>query len=233
MLEIKLNISYIIKILVRVLLFILFLYVLGQVAKFHYGFDHLLGFVPMFNLYEESNVPTWYSSIILLTSSVLLLIIATAKRFQSNRYFLHWAGLSAVFLFLSIDESAKLHEAIGGAFKHVTSKFLTTGNWSMWVVPFGIALLVFVGVYVRFVFSLAPYFRNLFILAGTIYVSGALGMEVVEILYLRGAEAKTEVFMIMVSIEETMEIGGIILFIYGLLRYIKENIGKFYVGFKD
>jgi len=36
----------------------------------------------------------------------------------------------------------------------------------------------------------------------------------------------------MVTIEEVMEIGGIILFIYVLLRYIQENVGKFSVEFK-
>ena len=229
---ININMSFVIKNLVYALLFILFFFALGQVAKFHYGFDHLLGFVPMFNLYEEANLPTWFSSFILLASAILLLIIATEKRVRRDRYFIHWAILSAVFLFLSIDESAKLHEAIGGMFKRVVGQFLMAGNWSMWVVPFGVLVLLFAGAYVRFLFSLKPYFRNLFVLAGCIYVFGALGMEVAEILYLRGLDAKTEIFMVMVTIEEVMEIGGIILFIYGLLRYIQENVGKFSVEFK-
>lgn len=224
--EMNLNLSSIIKNLVYVVIFILFFFALGQFAKFYMGFDHLLGFVPMFNLYSEANIPTWFSSIILLVASGLLLIITMAKRYQHDRYFLYWAGLSAAFLFLSVDESAKLHEAVGRVFQHIVGEFLMSGHWSMWVVPFGVFALIFAVGYLRFLFGLEPYFRNLFIISGAIYVFGALGMEVIEILYIRDPAFSSKIFMLMVTIEETMEIGGVILFIYTLLRYIQTHIGK-------
>jgi len=231
--EINVNLFFVIKRLIYVMLFLLVFHIVGQLIKFYYGFDHVLGFIPMFNLYEEANLPTWFSSMILLSASGLLLIIAATKRAQRDSYFLHWAGLSMVFLFLSVDEAAKLHEAVGGVFRVVAGRFLADGFASVWVIPFGVLLLIFVGAYFRFVFSLAPYFRNLFILAGLTFVSGGLGLEVVEIIYLQGVAPKAEVFMIMVSVEETMEIGGVILFIYGLLRYIEEHIGKISVAFNN
>jgi len=231
--ELSVKLPFVIRNLVYVLLFILFFYALGQIAKFYFGRDTLLGFVPMFNLYGEANLPTWFSSIILIISSALLLIIATAKRFQHDRWFYYWAGLSAAFLFLSIDESAKLHEAAGRVFQHIVGEFLIKGEWSMWVVPFGVLALIFAGAYVRFLFALKPYYRYMFVLSGLIYVSGALGMEVVEILYVRGAQMNNGIFMMMVTVEEVMEMGGIILFIYVLLRYIEENIGKFSVAVRN
>jgi len=53
---------------------------LGQFFHLVLGHDYVYGFVPLFNLNMEQNVPTLYASVTLLLCSAMLLVIAAARR---------------------------------------------------------------------------------------------------------------------------------------------------------
>ena len=63
-----------------------------------------------FTLYHEGKIPTFYSTFALLLSSALIGIIAFAKKREGAPYRLHWKAMSVIFLYLSMDEAAQLHE---------------------------------------------------------------------------------------------------------------------------
>ena len=66
----------------------------------------------------------------------------------------------------------------------------------------------------------------LFIIAGCLYVSGALGMEMVGGNY-RDMVGEVDLnYGLITSFEETLEMAGIILFIYGLLDYLRSLSNK-------
>jgi hypothetical protein len=66
----------------------------------------------IFGLSRERNIPTLFSSVILLGSSMLLGYIAYLTRLTGGRYSLFWAILSLGFLYLSVDETAYIHETL-------------------------------------------------------------------------------------------------------------------------
>jgi len=68
------------------------------------------------NLDAEANIPTWWSSVLLLGVSVSALAIwASSKRTEDpGRSRWHWLVVGGGFLAMSMDESAVLHERIGG-----------------------------------------------------------------------------------------------------------------------
>jgi hypothetical protein len=69
--------------------------------------------VDRFNLNAEANLPTWYSTILLfLVSLVSYLIYRLGLRIPKEKWFPKnlWLLMSLVYLFLSIDEAAQLHE---------------------------------------------------------------------------------------------------------------------------
>ena len=76
---------------------------LGQIAKYYYGYNYLKGFVPLFYLRDEANIPTMFSFLQLLWSSILLFIIASEKRNDRDRYAIQWKILAFVFMYVSID----------------------------------------------------------------------------------------------------------------------------------
>ncbi len=69
--------------------------------------DYLAG---AFSVDNEGNIPTVYSVLALLFSSILLGTIAHAKNLDSDRYKKHWKILSFIFLYLSLDEAGQIHE---------------------------------------------------------------------------------------------------------------------------
>jgi hypothetical protein len=94
-----------------------------------------------------------------------------------------------------------------------------------WVIPYALAVLVIGVLYLRFVWSLAARTRALFICAGSVYLAGALGFESVGGWYfsLHG-EIEDLTYSLLVAAEEFLEMSGIILFIYALLDYLRDQL---------
>lgn len=86
--------------------------VVGQILRFTTGHQRVLGFVPKFNLDLENNIPSHFSSGLLLLASMLLALIAFFKKKGNDIFARHWAVLSIVFLYLSLDEAASIHELV-------------------------------------------------------------------------------------------------------------------------
>jgi hypothetical protein len=68
--------------------------------------------------------------------------------------------------------------------------------------------------------SLPPKIRNLFILAGCVYVSGALGCELIEGFYKKNYPGNNSMMGLYVVIEEVFEMLGITIFVYALLLHV-------------
>ncbi|MCZ6672888.1 MAG: hypothetical protein O7C75_08110 [Verrucomicrobia bacterium] len=135
--------------------------------------------------------------------------------------FLPWLGLALIFCFLAIDETAVIHER----FTQPVRETLGTDGLLhyAWVIPYGLAVLVIAILYLRFLFRLPKRFLILFIVAGAIYVCGAIGFEMLsgnhEVPYGR----ENLLYCTYYTLEELFEMTGIVLFIYGLLSYITEK----------
>ena len=68
-----------------------------------------MGFLHLLDVREQS-IPTYISLLNLLLSSILLFIIFKYEKANSHKGFNYWLFLSILFLFLSADESASIHE---------------------------------------------------------------------------------------------------------------------------
>ena len=115
---------------------------------FHKDFNTI---IDMFNLNEEGNIPSWYSSFGLLFASFLLIIVASIKNTHHDKYTFHWKIMSLVFLCLSLDELCSFHEILSFHFHNIIKPvgFL----YFTWVV-FGAAfVLLFVLFNLKLVYS--------------------------------------------------------------------------------
>ena len=190
----------------------------GQFSKYYLGHDNIFGLVSRFDVASEANVPTWFSSSLLLVCSLLLSIIAVGKKRERDRYALHWCALAVIFLFLSMDEAASFHELLN---RPLQSALHTNGVFRYaWVIPYGVAVMVFALVYLKFFLALPKQTRLLVFVAGCTYVSGALGLELV------GGEIETHwgnqnmMWALETTVEEFLEMLGVAVFIYALLVYL-------------
>lgn len=135
-------------------------------------------FVIMFDLNGEGNVPAWYSSMLWVFAAILAVLNGAHSR-QNGTGSWHWVALSGLFLLLSMDESASLHEAIG----EVLATYLPSGkgffSWS-WIY-YGFALVVASAViFFKFLLTLPRSVFLLLLLGGAVFVGGALGIEMLS-----------------------------------------------------
>ncbi len=169
------------------------------------------------NVNKENTIPTWFSSSALLLCSVLLAGIASHIGRNGYRYATRWKVLSAIFLFLSFDEAAALHEETTAPLRST----LNTGGflYFAWVIPGAAFVLVFALTYLRFFLDLPAKTRWLFAVAGALYVVGSLGMDMVG-----GYEASlhgysTLAYAAITTLGECLEMLGVVLFCYALMRH--------------
>lgn len=193
----------------------------GLFSTFVLGYDRIFGIIPMFTLNREQNIPAFYSSLTLLFCGLLLAIIAAGKKKNRGAYLYHWAGLSALFVFLSMDEALAIHE---GTTRPLRSALNTGGLlFYAWVIPYAIGLVILGLVYFKFFAHLPRKTLILFLIAFIVFVSGAIGMELIggPIDWQYGRDSP--LYALVSTIEEVLEMSGVVIFIYALLAYITSE----------
>ena len=173
----------------------------------------------LFFVDHESNIPTMYSVLTLLSCSLILGFIANAKRVNRGAYIHYWMTLSIIFLFLSIDEFASLHEKL---IEPLQIRLNASGFLhSTWVIPGAAFVLICLLIFTRFLSHLPAQTRGLFLLAGSLYVSGTLGVEMIGGYYSSLMNDRNDIiYTVIVTVEESLEMLGVAVFIYSLLHYI-------------
>jgi len=194
----------------------------GSFSTYVLSHPSVFGLVRLFSLDVEANIPTWYAAISLLACSVVLAAIAQTQPKPAIPQTGDWRILSIIFLFLSIDELASLHELL---IDPLRAGLGTTGIFHFaWVIPYGVLVILLGLKYWKFLTQLPAQTRRSFVLAGAIYIGGALGMEMIDGLYasLYGEQNLTYAFL--TTIEEALEMLGIVVFLHALLTYLKRYV---------
>ncbi|MFQ4145273.1 hypothetical protein [Chlorogloeopsis sp. ULAP02] len=178
--------------------------------------------VYLFNVDQERNFPSLYSGIALLFCSILLFLITSAKKIAGEAHISHWRALTIIFVCLSIDELMSFHELLIAP----TQKLFNTSGflYFAWVIPGAIFVLMFLLAFLKFITALPKKIKRLFLIAGTIYISGTIGIEM-----LGGYQANLYgqdniIYAVITTIEEFLEMLGIVIFIYALMSYISTHI---------
>jgi hypothetical protein len=238
----------IVRVLIIAVLFITLVSVAARFALYMWGEQGLLQPLRIFDVGEERSIPAWFESLQFLLCSILLAVVAVAKKQRGDRYRLHWSILSIILLLLSLDEVASIHEAIGQQSEHLlhsATGFTPSGAISFfWVVPGAAFTLIVVLAYLRFLAQLPQTTRRLFLFAGALFVLGALGIEMLSAQVLSSSEGIVNwvvssgsmvdresasaiprlIVGLQTSIEEMFEMLGLTVFVYALLAYIRSYV---------
>ncbi len=196
---------------------------IGFAAK---AINYLLGhkydhFVRLVDVSEEANITTWFSVELFFISAVLLLLIALAKKSTGDRWARHWSWLSIIFFFLSLDDVAQLHEM---TIKPLRSALHTAGIFYYAWVIIAIPFCLFLGLlFLRFVFNLPCNIRIRFIVAGAIFITGQVFVEMIEGNYIGVHVGPVPVYPVLTTIEELGKYVGLVIFISALGTYIASQ----------
>lgn len=169
----------------------------------------------LFDVDEENNIPTWYSSAALLLTSFVLALQTAGSRRRADGLSVYWAGLTAGFLLLSLDEMAGLHE---------TLNTITEASWAWYALaPVGLLLLL----YLRFLTRLPRRTALGFLTGGLLFVGGAVGVELYTEPYAEFDALDTLAYNLWTPIEEGMEMFGVIVFLQYLSSYMAQGRREF------
>lgn len=187
-------------------------YVLGH------KYDKLVRLV---DVSEEANLTTWFSVELFFISAILLAVIDMAKNTAGDRWARHWTWLSVIFLYMSIDDAAQLHEVVDKALR---ADFHTSGflyyPWVIVAIPF----CLFLGLaYIRFIRHLQRDIRTRFICAGAIFVTSQIFVEMLTGGFIGVHAGPVPVYPILTSLEELGKYVGLVIFIQGLGNYIAAD----------
>ncbi len=196
-------------------------YLLGLYSTFHLNRSNLYGFIDLFHFDGESNVPTWFATLLLLSCSVVLGLIAITKRQEQDRYTRHWFGLSLILLYMAADEGAQFHELWTRPVRELTDG---ANGWLRygWIIPGAIIALLVGLTYLRFLVHLPKAVARRFVIAGALFLGGAIGMESVAGWYLTNREDGLG-YELIAGAEELLEKVGTILALDTAIWYLSTQ----------
>jgi hypothetical protein len=195
---------------------------LSMIAWLGFGHAQVFGFRPLFDLDAENNIPSYFSTLQLLTVAVLLGVIARHETLIRSSWRWHFLALSLGFALLSVDEAASIHERVLARLGR--SVVGSDTIQFTWLVPGVVIVAVVALAYVRFLLALPRRFAVLFVASGALFVAGSIAAEWVgsEIAGRTMGDDANWAFQIEVIIEEGLEMTGLSLFVYSLLAYVAE-----------
>lgn len=174
-----------------------------------------------FSLEQEANLPTWFCGMGLLLCAVLLCLTAAGARAAGDKRAGSWGLLAGIFAFLSLDEVAALHERAIVVLHALPNNAHMAGSLA--------ALLVATVVVLRFwpfVNSLPASIRNQFLIAGTVFLAGAVGIDLLEAKV--GDYLHHERLHLLISpFEKMFQMVAITVFLGALMQYMAERTPRF------
>jgi hypothetical protein len=185
------------------------------------GHDHVYGLVRLFDLDREVNVPSFYSGALFFLDSLLLLLVARAAPSPGPRRV--WSFLCLLFLFLAFDELYSVHERLTGPVRealHTSGLF-----YYAWVIVYLPAVALVGAVFAPVWWRLAEPARRRLTIAAGVYLLGAVVLEMVSGAYRGRSEIWTPVYGLLVAVEESLEMAGLILMARALLGLLDQEAG--------
>jgi len=187
----------------------------------HFGTETPLQDLRQIALDAEHSAAAYYSALLLLACATLLFAISRLTRRGGGSDVPRWTLLAVIFAAMSVDEAVSFHEVLITPLRETFD--LSGMFYFAWVIP-GAILVALLGLYyLPFLLRLPRRSASLFVLAGTIYVGGALGMEMVAG-FLADAHGSLTAspYLVAAVIEEGMEIAGLTIFFLA----VSDHLGR-------
>jgi hypothetical protein len=126
---------------------------------------------------EEGNLPTWWSTALLVTTALAHAVAGVAARVAGSRRWAYWFVTAGVLAMLSLDDHTSLHERLDAVGREVVS---FDGFPFYWVVPGAIAAAAITAAIVVLAVNVTPPVRSRLLVGCATLIVAALGGEVAQ-----------------------------------------------------
>ena len=125
-----------------------------------------------------------------------------------------------------------MHELLVPPTRELLGDYASGIFYFAWVIP-GIAfILLFALTFVKFLLHLQLRTRWLFLVSAVLFIGGAVGTELIGGRYAELHGFQNLTYTMIATVEEALEMAGVIVFIFALLKYVETNYNEvgFYFG---
>ena len=169
---------------------------------------------PFFDLNSDVSIPSWFAAIKLFAIAALLYVASTLRQQAVSRRLLAAGGLG--FLFLSIDEGARVHEKITAVARMLEFDWLLIAGQGAWITVYaaiGALLTLLFGPALLRLSKRFPREAAIGAAGAVIFVAGAVAVEIVGYTLTPDSAA----YKLEVAFEEWFELTGASTILYGTL----------------
>ncbi|CAA9500555.1 MAG: hypothetical protein AVDCRST_MAG91-1029 [uncultured Sphingomonadaceae bacterium] len=194
----------------------------------------------IFDMTEENSIPNFFSALVLVVTAGVAAVITFLHRRDGSSLWISWCLAALAIAFMGFDEGAMLHDRLAYV---VQENAETTGVFYIgWTLPYLLLVLVAVPAGWPLLRALPRDTAVRLIQAATLFLIGALGMEMLESMLLQRSlpagmslrDAMTSesisanaaaMINAMEFIEETSEMVAVALALRALLLHLTDDLG--------
>ncbi|WP_148045472.1 hypothetical protein [Salinisphaera orenii] len=194
-------------------------------AKMLYRPDGVYGLYALVDLNGDSSVPTWYAAFTLLLCAGLLALHGHYSRQRGDANAFHWRLLAWVFALMSVDEVARIHEVVGSFLGAQIKPAVGELNGFFhfdWVAAGVVFTLIVALFYIPFLLRLPRRVAGGLMLAGAIFVGGALVVEIFNARTQYLFDVHSVYYQMGTVVEECLEMLGVAVFADVLIRHLAD-----------
>lgn len=183
----------------------------------------------------EHTIPPLYSTLILFCCAALAFVVGSVSGASTGNW--GWRALAAVLALAGLDEYAAIHERAIDPIQDIL-KIESGPLFYAWVLPGAAAVLLLGAVFSGFLRRLPADTRNRYLVAGALFVAGAIGVEMVGASYVTGTFGALEpgvdpdaaraslIYVAITTVEETLELVGAALFLTATVAHVENHLGR-------
>lgn len=200
---------------------LIFLSIVVKGILHFYKSDTIVLLNAVFNVDDEHNVPTLYAFLQIEWAALLCFMLAKHSWRLNRLLGKYWLFLGSLMAYAGVDELETLHEQLSALLQQ---RYQTSGIFYFaWVIPAGLLVLICGIVLLRLLWLLPRITRRRLIIAGCIYVGGAIGGDIAGGWYISThGDGLGWPYIFEYHVEECMEMVGIAFFTYSLLQHVKS-----------
>ena len=171
----------------------------------------------------ETNVPTWWSAMLLLASAATAGLLARAARSAGDDRWPHWLALAVLFVAMAADDAASLHELLQKPLRAA----LGSETWLRYplILPGLIVAVVIALRFRRFTQTIGATRRRL-VIGAAIFALGALVFEMLGGWFAPEAIGANTTYLALTTTEEALELAGASVVLIALLRHVAHEAGR-------
>ncbi len=181
--------------------------------------------VRWFDADSQGSLTSWYPYTLLLLCAGFAFLVAGVHWHRRVRGAAFWGAIGVVALLLSFEEMSPGWPSVLDFLDDILTDELDLSTWTtISMIIAGVAIAVILAR--RFVLTLPMELRGMMLFGVGVFLAGAIGVEAAAHVWLWFFDSRNLIHQSITSVEEVLEMIGIILIIYSVLEYASRTFHR-------